>query len=370
MTRILDKDKQTNTTLRRKVFVAMSGGVDSSVAAALLKERGYDIVGIFMKNWSDSSFFKDKKMCPWEDDQKDARLIASKLDIPFYTFNFEKEYKERVVDYMIEGYRSGITPNPDVMCNKEIKFKLFLEKALSLGASHIATGHYARVEKNNEKFSLLAGKDKNKDQSYFLNTLGQHELAHTIFPIGEYEKPEIRKLAKKFGFENSEKKDSQGICFIGDIDIFEFLKSNIPTHEGKIITMDGKVVGRHQGVEFYTIGQRHGIGSPGGGIAYYIIKKDAEKNILYVAENGKDNELYKKTILAKQFIWTIGEEPGFPLTCQARIRYRQPLSDCVVSKKENGILEIKFSSQQRSVASGQSVVFYDGDKVLGSAIII
>ncbi|MBI3671223.1 tRNA 2-thiouridine(34) synthase MnmA [Candidatus Azambacteria bacterium] len=354
---------------KRKVFVAMSGGVDSSVAALLLKKSGYDVIGVFMKNWSDASFLKDKKMCPWEEDQKDARKAAAKLGIPFYTFDFEREYKEKVVEYMINGYKNGITPNPDVMCNKEIKFKIFLEKSLALGADFIATGHYARIEKKDQKFYLLAGKDKNKDQSYFLNTLGQHELSHTIFPIGEYEKQKIRKMAEKFGFENAKKKDSQGVCFIGELDVFEFLKSKIPAHNGEIRTKDGKVVGKHQGVEFYTIGQRHGIGSPGGGMAYYVVKKDAKNNILYVAEGENDEDLYKGGFLAKDAHWTLDKPPKFPLKCRARIRYRQPLSECVVNEKEKDVLEVKFLTPQRAVAPGQSAVFYDCDIVLGGAII-
>ncbi len=384
----MNKKENTKHSENKKVFVAMSGGVDSSVAALLLKKQGYDVVGVFMKNWSDSSFFKDKTMCPWVIDQKDARKVAAKLDIPFYTFNFEKEYRNKVVDYMVEGYKNGITPNPDVMCNKEIKFKLFLEKALSLGADYIATGHYARVravksQKSEVKsYELLAGKDKNKDQSYFLNTLGQYELSHILFPIGEYEKSEIRKIAKEAGFENAEKKDSQGVCFVGEIDVFEFLKSEIPTRKGKIMTKDGKVVGEHEGVEFYTIGQRHGIGSPGGGVAFYVTEKDVKNNILYVAEGDEDKSLYKNSLLAKQAIWTLGEKPKFPLICKARIRYRQPLSRCKVScsrlNLEHETLEVEFEKPQRAVAPGQSIVFYeakdnsedDSDIVLGGAIIV
>ncbi len=358
-----------STQKNKKIFVAMSGGVDSSVAAALLKKDGYDVVGVFMKNWSDSSFFKDKKMCPWEEDQKDAREVASILNIPFYTFNFEKEYKEKVVNYMIEGYKNGITPNPDIMCNKEIKFKLFLKKSLSLGADYIATGHYARIKKQKNEFALLAGKDKNKDQSYFLSSLGQFELSKTLFPIGEYEKTKIRELAEEAGFKNAKKKDSQGVCFVGEIDVFEFLKSQIKTHKGKIMTRDGRVVGEHQGVEFYTIGQRHGIGSPGGGVAYYVIEKDAKNNVLYVAEGDKDEGLYKTSLFANQIHWISGNTPNPPLKCQARIRYRQPLSECIIKEEGKDVLFVEFKNPQRAVAPGQSIVFYDDDKVLGSGII-
>lgn len=355
---------------QKKVLVAMSGGVDSSVAALMLKKQGYEVAGAYMKNWSDASFFKDKKMCPWEDDLKDARKIAVQLGISFYTFNFENEYREKVVEYMIEGYRKGITPNPDVMCNKEIKFRLFLEKALSMDFDYIATGHYAQVKKIKDQYELLAGKDKNKDQSYFLWTLGQKELSRSLFPLGGYQKQKIREIAKKTGLVTADKKDSQGICFVGEINVFEFLKSQIPTHKGKILTEDGRVVGEHEGVEFYTIGQRHGIGSPGGGVAFYVVKKDAEKNILYVSEGKKDDKLYKKELLAKNVNWVSENKPEFPLKCQARIRYRQALSECRLTKKDNKTLSVKFNSPQKAIASGQSVVFYDDDLVLGGGVIV
>ncbi len=355
---------------QKKVLVAMSGGVDSSVSALILKKQGYEVSGAYMRNWSDSSFFKDKKMCPWEDDLKDAKKIALQLGIPFYIFNFENEYRKKVVEYMIDGYRNGITPNPDVMCNKEIKFKLFLEKALSIEMDYIATGHYTKIEKENEKFKLLAGKDKNKDQSYFLWTLGQKELSYTLFPLGGYEKPKVRKIAKEAGLVNAEKKDSQGICFVGEINVFDFLKSEIPTHKGKIVTKDGRIVGEHDGIEFYTIGQRHGIGSPGGGVAFYVAQKDVKNNILYVAESDKADELYKKELLSKKISWVSGDKPDFPLKCFARIRYRQALSECTVTKKDDTTLKVKFDSPQKAVAQGQSIVFYDGDIVLGGGIIV
>src|SRR3989344_2626893 len=261
----------------KKIFVAMSGGVDSSVTAALLKEQGRDVTGIFMKNWSDSEFLKDTTMCPWVADQEDARKAAAVIGIPLYTFDFEKEYREKVVAYMIAGYKAGITPNPDVMCNKEIKFGLFLQKALELGADFVATGHYARIRLLPTPYSLLSGVDKNKDQSYFLYGLGQKDLAKTLFPIGGFTKPEVREMARKLKLHNAEKKDSQGVCFVGDLDVFEFLKSQIPTHKGKIVTTSGREVGEHEGVEFYTIGQRHGIGSPGGGAAHSVGGKEEPK---------------------------------------------------------------------------------------------
>ncbi|OGD32202.1 tRNA 2-thiouridine(34) synthase MnmA [Candidatus Azambacteria bacterium RIFCSPHIGHO2_02_FULL_52_12] len=376
----------------KKIFVAMSGGVDSSVTAALLKEQGRDVTGIFMKNWSDSAFLKDTTMCPWVADQEDARKAAAVIGIPLYTFDFEKEYREKVVAYMIAGYKAGITPNPDVMCNKEIKFGLFLQKALELGADFVATGHYVRLRRNDEfrisnfeidsklkiqnsklGCQLLQAKDRNKDQSYFLWTLTQEQLKYCVFPIGEYTKPEVREMARKYGLHNAQKKDSQGVCFVGDLDVFEFLKSQIPTHKGKIMTASGREVGEHEGVEFYTIGQRHGIGSPGGGTAYYVVGKDAKKNILYVGEGADDKELYGMALEARAAHWISGNEPELPLRCEARIRYRQSLQKCIVNSLfhvSRFMFHVEFDEPQRAITPGQSVVFYDGDTVLGGAVIV
>ena len=364
----------------------MSGGVDSSVATALLKEEGYDVTGVFMKNWSDSSFFKDKTMCPWVEDQEDARKAAAVLGIPFYTFNFEKEYRDCVVKYMLDGYKKGITPNPDVMCNKEIKFGIFFKKALELGADFVATGHYARVraitnyELRITNYELLRGADLNKDQSYFLWTLTKEQLAKTLFPIGECKKPEVRAMAKKFGLANAEKKDSQGLCFVGEVDVFEFLKSKIKPKRGKILTVGGKEVGEHEGVMFYTIGQRHGIGSPGGGTPYYVVTKDIKKNILYVAEGKEDKSLYKNELTVAGAHWISGIKPKLPLKCEARIRYRQPLQEARITNYElriknktiihNSKFIIQFKEPQRAVTPGQSVVFYDGDMILGGGVIV
>lgn len=347
----------------------MSGGVDSSVAAALLKEQGYAVVGVFMKGWSDSSFFKDKTMCPWVQDQEDARRAAAVLDIPFYAWDVEKEYKEKVVDYMVASYRAGITPNPDVMCNKEIKFGIFLERALALGADFVATGHYAR--KRGEKDSeLLAGTDKNKDQSYFLWTLTQKQLRHVLFPVGGFIKSRVRELAREFCLSNADRKESQGVCFVGELEVFDFLKSKIASRPGPVLTVSGKRVGEHSGAAYYTIGQRHGIGTGGGSIAYYVAEKDMRANILYVAEGNTDPFLYEGALAADSINWISGTPPTLPLACFARIRYRQPLQTCTVEKTENGgRIRARFNIPQRAVTAGQSIVFYDGDRVLGGGII-
>jgi len=353
------------------VFIAFSGGVDSSIAAALLKHRGYDVVSVFMRGWSDNSFFKDKTMCPWVEDQQDARRAAAVLDIPFYTWDVEQEYKERVVDYMVAAYRSGITPNPDVMCNKEIKFGIFFRRALTLGADFIATGHYARVKQHSASaYKLLAGIDTNKDQSYFLWTLSQKHLRRVLFPIGEYTKPEVRELARTFGLPNAERKESQGVCFVGELSVFDFLKSMIPQNPGPVLTASGKQVGEHEGAAYYTVGQRHGIGTGGGGTAYYVAEKDITANVLYVAESAKDPHLYKNSLLVSNIHWVSGAAPMFPLQCLARIRYRQPLQVCTMEASDGARAHVRFDAPQRAVTPGQSVVFYDDDIVLGGGVIV
>lgn len=347
----------------------MSGGVDSSMAATLLKNRGYDVVGVFIKGWSDNRFFKDKTMCPWVIDQEDARRVAAHLGIPFYTFDFEKEYRKKVVEYMVKAYKAGITPNPDVMCNKEIKFGVFFEKARKLGADFVATGHHARVVRRAGIAQLCAGKDANKDQSYFLWTLTQKQLARTLMPVGDYTKDEVRAMAREFGLPTAEKKDSQGLCFVGEVNVHDFLKSMIKPKKGKIVTTSGNVVGEHEGVMFYTIGQRHGIGSPGGGTPYYVVDKNIQKNILYVGEGVGDAELYKKEMFVAEYSWTAGKGPKLPFTCMARIRYRQPLQKCRVEKKKKK-LHVVFAEPQRAVTPGQSIVLYRGNIVIGGGVIL
>jgi len=368
-----------------KVFVAMSGGVDSSVAALLLKQKGYDVVGVYMKGWSLTG-------CA-EDDAKDARRVAGVLNIPFYVFDFEDEYKKLVVDYMVSGYASGITPNPDVMCNREIKFGLFLKKALALGADYIATGHYARLSHNiqhithNKKknvpcYMLRVACDKNKDQSYFLWTLTQEQLKHCLFPIGNYTKPQVRALAKKYGLPTAEKPDSQGVCFIGEIDVAGFLKEKLGKNPGPIKTINGKTIGIHDGAIFYTIGQRKGIGIKGSlpgeqGKIYYVAVKDVDTNTLWVAE-GKSKRLFSKELIVKNVNWISGKQPKLPLKCLARIRYRQPLQKATIIKHETRNmkhdssfkLQVSFDTPQRAITPGQSAVFYKSKEVLGGGVIL
>lgn len=337
----------------KTVYVGMSGGVDSSVAAALLKKRGFEVVGVFMKPWQP---FDDENFCMWKQDREDAMRAASALNIPFKTWDFSKEYKKSVTDYMIREYRAGRTPNPDVMCNKEIKFGHFLKRALKEGADYIATGHYVRRKGTR----LLQGKDKNKDQSYFLWTLTPEQIKHCLFPIGDYIKPEVRKLAKKFKLPNHDKKDSQGVCFIGPLDMKEFLTSYIKPKPGKIIHTDGRALGTHDGVYYYTIGQRHGLNIRLGGGPYYVTGKDIKKNIIYVGENA-DTSL--RSAKVGDLNWISSERSSGPV--EVKVRYRTASSKAVL--KKNGSLE--FKKPERAVTSGQSAVFYKGQQLLGGGII-
>ena len=391
-----------------KIYVAISGGVDSSVAAALLKKGGVDVVGVFMKPWSpeganskletlNSKQIQNFGFCLWQRDREDAMRVAAKLGIPLLTWDFSKEYKKEVTDYMIKEYRAGRTPNPDVMCNKEIKFGLFLKKALKEGADYIATGHYVRLRRKtlnpkpetlnklktqnpNPKLSnysitqLLVARDKNKDQSYFLWTLTQKQLKHCLFPIGDYTKSEVRRIAKKFSLPTAEKKDSQGICFIGPLDMKSFLQNYIKPKKGKILDLKGDSVGFHDGIFYYTIGQRHGLDIKDGRGPYFVVKKDPKKNLIYV---GSKRDLLSKKLkltdinwinslsrpvdkrLAKSFIHR-------GLDVDVRVRYRTPLSKVVV--RSDG--DVVFKKPEAAVTPGQSAVFYRGEELLGGGIII
>ena len=358
-----------NKSKNKKVYVGMSGGVDSSVSALLLKKAGYDVTGVFIKVWQ-PEFFE----CTWRQDRLDAMRVCAKLDIPFITLNLEKEYKKEVVDYMIQEYKNGRTPNPDVMCNKYVKFGGFFDWAMEQGADFVATGHYARVKNVAEKTQMLAGEDKNKDQSYFLWTLTQKQLSKTLFPVGDIEKPEVRKLAEKYGLSTAVKKDSQGLCFIGKIDIKDFLKNYIKEKKGNVLDENGKVIGEHDGAFYLTVGQRHGFKitekSPNDS-PYYIIGKNIKDNTITVSQNAmKVVENESKIAKLEKVNWIFGEIPELSKKYSARIRYRQPLEECVIIKADKGEFELHFTKPQKAITSGQSAVIYDGEICLGGGIII
>ena len=353
--------------LKKKVFVGLSGGVDSSVSAALLKEAGFDVYGVFIKVWQPDIAITGG--CTWKQDRLDAMRVCAKLDIPFYTLNLEKEYKKEVVDYMIAEYKAGRTPNPDVMCNKYVKFGGFFDWAMKKGADFVATGHYAQIKDS----KLLAGRDKNKDQSYFLWTITQKQLSKTLFPVGNIDKPQVRKLAKKFGLLTAEKKDSQGVCFIGKIEMVDFLKEFIKPKKGNVLNEKGEIIGYHDGIFYYTIGQRHGFNITKKTTAedrYFIISKDFKKNTLTVSHNSTNIEdPASKEIKLKNINWISGKEPDFKKDYSARIRYRQPLEKCRFVKDKNNKIVVIFDNFQKAPTPGQSVVFYDKEVCLGGGII-
>ena len=346
---------------KRKVVVGLSGGVDSAVSALLLKEAGHEVIGIFMKNWED-----DDEHCTSEEDAREARLVADTIGIPFYSFNFVKQYWDKVFTHFLEEYAAGHTPNPDILCNKEIKFKAFLEKALELDVDCIATGHYARVREHNGRHELLKGVDPGKDQSYFLYTLGPRALSKAMFPVGELHKSELRDIAKKAGLPNWDRKDSTGICFIGERNFKEFLKGYLGTKPGDIVDPDGRIVGSHEGLMFHTIGQRQGLGIGGPGEPWFVIGKDIENKRLVAAQGKNHPLLFAPSLSFSELTTTSGDPLADHLNCTAKIRYRQQDQACTVLSGQ-GL--VHFDDPQRAIAPRQSIVFYDGDVCLGGAII-
>lgn len=343
-----------------RVYVGMSGGVDSSLTAALLVEQGYDVTGVYMKNWTQDL---PGMKCPWADDLADAKRVAVQLGIDFKVFDFENEYRHKVVEYMIDEYKVGRTPNPDVMCNQEVKFKLFLEAALEDGADVIATGHYARVEDG----VLKMAQDTNKDQTYFLYRVTGAALQKTLFPLGQYTKPEVRDMAQARGLFTAGKKDSQGICFVGKVGIRDFLNQYVEQVPGEIIDQrTGKVLGHHDGAIFYTLGQRHGL-DLGGGLPYYVVGKDMDKNEVYVTTDLNDITLWRETVELTAVHWI--NQPPTEGVYQIRVRHRAPLVDARVEVVADGQVVLKLSNPERAVAAGQSVVLYDGNVCLGGGIV-
>jgi tRNA-specific 2-thiouridylase len=350
---------------KKTVVVGLSGGVDSSVTAALLKEQGYFVIGVFMKNWSED--FGDYG-CTWAEDAEDARKVAQVLDIPFYVWNFEREYKEKVVEYFLKEYSAGRTPNPDILCNSEIKFKVFLDKAIALGADFVATGHYARIRKSNGEFQLLKGIDPAKDQSYFLYRLTQKELSKAIFPIGEFFKPQVRELARKFNLPTHAKKDSQGICFIGKIDVREFLMEKLKAKTGEIVTASGQVVGSHLGLPYYTIGQREGIGLGGNG-PFYVVDKNLHTNQLLVTNDKDDPSLWKSELVLEDLSWT-AHTPKFPLNAGVTIRYHHPDQPALLKSTNFANINVRFEQAQRAITPGHPAVIFDGEVCMGGGVIV
>ena len=354
--------------MKGKVVVGMSGGVDSSVAALLLKEQGYQVVGLYMNNWEETDACGN---CTGEEDFADVRRVANMLNIPYYSVNFAKEYYDRVFTYFLTEYRAGRTPNPDVLCNREIKFKDFKEKARELGADFIATGHYCDVSHENGVHRLLKAKDQGKDQTYFLNQLSQEQLKDVLFPLGGLEKSEVRRIAEENGLATAKKKDSTGICFIGERNFRRFLSQYLPAKKGRIITTEGKEIGVHDGLMYYTIGQRRGLniggqkGDDGG--RWFVIDKDLKNNVLIVA-HGSEERLYSKGLIMNSCNWIPFPPKEKQFHCTAKFRYRQPEQGCTVTVSD-GCIKVDFDEKQRAVTEGQFAVFYQGNACIGGGVI-
>lgn len=349
-----------------RVVIGMSGGVDSSVAALLLKEQGYDVIGIFMKNWDDTD---ESGVCTATEDYEDVIRVCNQIGIPYYAVNFEKEYWDRVFTYFLNEYKRGRTPNPDVMCNKEIKFKAFLDHALALGADYVATGHYAQVAFVDGEYKMLRGRDENKDQTYFLNQLNQYQLSKTLFPIGHLEKKKVREIALEYPLATAKKKDSTGICFIGERNFKQFLSEYLPAKKGRMQTLNGEVKGEHDGLMYYTIGQRHGLGIGGDGDPWFVVGKNVKENILYVEQGFHHEALYSEALKATDISFTSDREKPKTFTCTAKFRYRQPDREVTVHLEEDHTALVEFKEKERAVTKGQAVVFYNGEECLGGGTI-
>ncbi len=353
---------------KKRVVVGMSGGVDSAVSAALLKEQGFDVVGLYMSNWKETD---PNGCCTGEQDWTDVRYVCDKIGIPYYSVDFSKQYMDNVFKLFVEEYKKGRTPNPDVLCNREVKFGPFADFARELGADYIATGHYCKVRHDGDMHYLLRAKDENKDQTYFLNQVSSHQLRDVIFPLGDLTKPEVRELALKFDIPVAKKKDSTGICFIGERNFRQFLSQYIPMKDGDIVTQDGKVVGRHHGVYFYTLGQRRGLGiggsADGNGERWFVLGKDVANNRLIVSQ-GEDDILFKDGLVTEGFNF-ITPAPAKEFDCEVRIKHRQPLQRAHLSVLDNGDTRIVFNEKQRAIAEGQYAVVYYGDICLGGGAI-
>nr|VFK28803.1 MAG: tRNA (5-methylaminomethyl-2-thiouridylate)-methyltransferase [Candidatus Kentron sp. MB]VFK36000.1 MAG: tRNA (5-methylaminomethyl-2-thiouridylate)-methyltransferase [Candidatus Kentron sp. MB]VFK77602.1 MAG: tRNA (5-methylaminomethyl-2-thiouridylate)-methyltransferase [Candidatus Kentron sp. MB] len=352
------------------VIVGLSGGVDSAVCALLLRERGYDVRALFMKNWEEDD--RDD-YCAAARDLADAEEVCHRLDIPLHTVNFSTEYWDQVFGRFLAEFARGLTPNPDILCNQKIKFRAFFEHALNLGGSYIATGHYARISRDSSGFHLHKGMDSEKDQSYFLYTLDKRPLAKTLFPVGELPKSEVRRLARSARLPVHDKKDSTGICFIGERPFKAFLERYITPSPGNIESAEGEIIGRHDGLAYYTLGQRQGLGIGGrrgaNSAPWYVVDKDRARNALIVVQGRKNPLLYKNSLVAEQLHWIAGAPPPFPLRCRAKVRYRQPDQDCEVMNEGEDLCRVHFRDPQWAITPGQSVVFYRGDECLGGGII-
>jgi tRNA-uridine 2-sulfurtransferase len=351
---------------QRTVVIGMSGGVDSSVTALLLKQQGFRVLGLFMKNWEEHD---EQGICRSAMDYEDVRRVCGQIDIPYYGVNFVEEYQNQVFAQFIEDFKRGLTPNPDILCNREIKFKVFLDKAMELGADFLATGHYCQNLQNENGHCLVKGIDSQKDQTYFLYTVSRSILQKVLFPIGGLEKGEVRRIARQYGLATSEKKDSTGICFIGKRHFRTFLGQYIAAQPGNFETLQGKVVGKHQGAAFYTLGQRKGLGIGGAGEAWFVVGKDMNRGVVFVEQGADHPALYCNALIATQLSWVAGSPPSLPFACHSKVRYRQADQPCVIQKIEENQAWVHFPRPQRAVTPGQSIVFYDGAVCLGGGVI-